>query len=242
MSEADRGTALNRLERGRRVESMIEILEGLLAGRMTRASVHEWIESDWPQCWRDVGLPGNANFVLGALWNIDDRDDHGRDYVGEPELRAYLDVLRGGESLIVDHDPLIGLSWGVDVLAERVGGQPIHWIYEGTGWEVEIRFCTRASGRAFNATGGGIYKSRHDPWREALIDLFEGLAIDERDVTWLNPKIDLAQLPEWALWREDDNANRFEIERSHCFAKLDRQEQILRDRGHKQSYWVDPVG
>jgi hypothetical protein len=45
----------------------------------------------------------------------------------------------------------------------------------------------------------------------------------------------------WALWRLDDNGNRFLME---SFDSRERAESAARDytaRGHKQAYWVEPV-
>jgi hypothetical protein len=111
-----------------------------------------------------------------------------------------------------------------------------------------MRFCAAGTSRPFVAQRPDrpeqaieIYKQRHDAWADAIIDLFETLAIDERDVAYLDPAIDPEQLPCWGLWREDDNANRFEIDRFHSYAKAIAQERIYTARGHRQFYWVDPA-
>ena len=66
-------------------------------------------------------------------------------------------------------------------------------------------------------------------------------ATDERVFAALHPDVDLTQLPVWALWREDDNANKFEMARYRSYAKAIAREKIYRDRGHRQFYWVDPA-
>lgn len=121
-------------------------------------------------------------------------------------------------------------------------------VREEFGWHHAIRFCAVGTSRPFFALQDDrpahpvtIHKLRSDPWRDAVIDLFETLAIDEHDVAYLDPRIDLAQLPCWALWREDDNVNRFEIDRFHSYAKAIAQEQMYTARGHRQFYWVDPA-
>lgn len=151
--------------------------------------------------------------------------------------------------MLADPDPLVGLELAIDAFAERVGATPIRWWRTGLGWFCEVRFATLATGRPFVAVaelgqdhGVGIHKHTDDPWKGALIDLFEHFAIDERDTIMLHPAVDLAELPVWALWREDDNANKFEMDRYRSYAKATRDEQIYRDRGHRQFYWVDPVG
>ncbi|NJK32877.1 MAG: hypothetical protein HC927_10985 [Deltaproteobacteria bacterium] len=65
--------------------------------------------------------------------------------------------------------------------------------------------------------------------------------MDDADVGYVHPKVDLAKLPVWALWRQDDNANRFEIARFRSYAKAYAQERMFTARGHRQTYWVDPL-
>ena len=52
------------------------------------------------------------------------------------------------------------------------------------------------------------------------------------------PEVNLAELPVWVLWREDDNGNRVEIDRYRSYAKAEQDERIYADRGHRQSYWI----
>jgi hypothetical protein len=86
-----------------------------------------------------------------------------------------------------------------------------------------------------------VRKQQRDPWRDALLDLFEALAIDDRDVVRFGDEVDLESLPCWALWRSDDNGNKFEMERSRSYAKAAAQEQLYSARGHRQVYWVEPA-
>jgi hypothetical protein len=247
MSEADRASALRRLEQARRVREMIAILEALLEGRMSSAEVSEWAD----QAWRGEHVPlhGTANAVWCSLGWIEQLDARGRAYVGERECRAYLGALRAGETFMGEPEPVLGLALDIEQLGARFAVPVAHWAEEGIGgWSEETLFAVPASGRTYRAAVPAgirgkvaIYKQRHVALLDAVIDLFEGLEIDERDAILLHPQVELAQLPEWALWRVDDNANQFEIDRSRSYAKLDAFETRLRNAGHRQSYWIDPA-
>ena len=43
----------------------------------------------------------------------------------------------------------------------------------------------------------------------------------------------------WVLWRQDDNGNRFAMERSTDRAALEDRAAMYDARGHKQIYWVE---
>jgi hypothetical protein len=153
-----------------------------------------------------------------------------------------------GDDLVGDSDPLVALAPGIDALTAKTGGTtPVRYWLDGIGWYLEMRFAAPTTGRPFaaftNAEGEegpiAVHKRRDDPWRQALIDLFEALEIDERDTLGLRPDIDLDALPTWSLWRQDDNGNRFEMDRFHSYAKADAQQQMFTARKHKQLYWVE---
>ena len=154
------------------------------------------------------------------------------------------------ERFVADADPLFRLPMTLDELAERTQTAPIRQIVDELGRCEILYFCAPASGRPFIARARArgenqsevfVYKQRTDTWRDAVIDAFETLAIDERDTIGLHPTIELDQLPQWSLWREDDYSNRFEMDRYHCYAKARALERMFRARGHHQSYWVDPT-
>lgn len=42
----------------------------------------------------------------------------------------------------------------------------------------------------------------------------------------------------WAVWRQDDNGNRFRISGGHAREEADRLRAEFEGRGHKQLYWV----
>ncbi|MFY0534354.1 hypothetical protein [Nannocystis pusilla] len=113
---------------------------------------------------------------------------------------------------------------------------------------MSVRFCAPACGRPFVAQGLlerpkglGICKLRGADLHDAIVDLFEALAIDDEDCSFIHPQVDLARLPVWALWHEDDSGNRFELARFRSYAKAREQARMFTARGHKQAYWVDPA-
>lgn len=244
MSEADRALALRRLEQARHHEEVRAVVEKLVAGTMSRDEAMAW----------GRGVSGGAHngptgLVVNALIFIDERDAKGRLFVGEASLHAYLDVLRHGTHWAA-RDPLLGLPLDIDGFAARVGGEVVHWLEDGTGWLAEVRWAARTSGWSYSAQAPGqgargpvsIHPLPGTDLLRSVHDVFEDLAVDERDVHIVPELVPLLeQLPRWALWREDDNANRFEIERSCCFAKLELHERTMRERGHRQFYWIDPA-
>ncbi|MFT3765666.1 MAG: VOC family protein [Minicystis sp.] len=44
----------------------------------------------------------------------------------------------------------------------------------------------------------------------------------------------------WAVWRQDDNGNRFLISAEHTREEAERLRDEYEARGHKQLYWVSP--
>lgn len=48
-----------------------------------------------------------------------------------------------------------------------------------------------------------------------------------------------AERPAWSVWRQDDNGNRFEIERAMNLAAARKRKAELDTGKHKQLYWID---
>lgn len=44
----------------------------------------------------------------------------------------------------------------------------------------------------------------------------------------------------WALWRQDDNGNRFRIARFGTREAADAEQRRFEALAHKQIYWVEP--
>lgn len=229
---------------------MLVTIEAVLAGELTRSAALAQIQAiaaECPEARDRFRGHGDASAVFASLLNLTETTASGEPLVREVDLRGYRRWLIEGSPFIGTPDWMVGLPISMAELANLVGDEPVRFWNEGLGWFVELRFCALASGRPFAATGAlegatgiGVHFRQADIVHEAVVDLFEMLAIDDHDVT-LHPDIDLAQLPQWALWRQDDNANRFEVERYRCYAKAVALEQMYTARRHRQSYWVDPV-
>lgn len=232
---------------------MIATLRALLDGKLSRADVKAWTRTLRPEN-AGPGSPfdwGTATAVFDSIWNIDERDQGGDERIRETDLRGYLGWLETGDDLVGDREPLITLAPGIDALTAKTGGAtPIRFWFDGIGWYLEMRFADPTTGRPFaaftNAEGDegpiAVHARRDDPWRDALIDLFETLEIDERDTLGLRHDVDIDALPSWALWRQDNNGNRFEMDRFRSYAKAAAQQQMYEDRGHGQMYWVEASG
>lgn len=227
---------------------MIDRLRGLLDGRTTRAEVLAWTRELWQTS--GLGEPlraADAASVFESLCSLDRR--HGDDQLIRPvDLRVYLRWLTEGECFHADEDQLFTLERDVEAFAAWTGTATVRWWYTGIGWWVSTRFCTPARGMPFVAHGMlerpgvmDIVKRRSDDFNAAVVDLFEALAIDDADVSFLHPQVDVRRLPAWALWRQDDNGNRFEMARYRSYAKARAQWQLYTDRGHKQTYWIEPA-
>ncbi len=237
--------ALERAEQNERVRAMAAQLRGLLAGTRTRDEVASWareLAAVAPPQLTPFRNPTAACVFMG-LSEI--RDD---EWIRPADLRAWLRWLEEGETFVADTEPLFSVNMALDEIAQRTDAAAIRQIIDGLGWYEILSFCAPASGRPIIASARRgfpgrvlVYKQRTDAWRDAVIDIFETLAIDERDTLDLHPTIDLEQLPQWSLWRADDFGNHVEIDRYHCYAKASALEQMFAARGHKQSYWVDPT-
>jgi len=232
-----------------RVRTLVAKLRALLEGQLTRADVMKWTHELWPPDSGQGGpfASGDAACVFDSIYTLDEQWGDGP-LVRDVDVRAYLRWLTEGETFVVaDDEPFVSLAGDLKALAAKVGGEACRWWFDGIGWYRQLRFCAPASGRPFLAASPietrdrcEVCIRRGDDPREAIIDLFEALAIDDSDCKDLGPSIDLSGLPVWALWRQDDNGNRFEVARFRSYAKACLQEQIFTDRGHKQTYWVEP--
>jgi len=45
----------------------------------------------------------------------------------------------------------------------------------------------------------------------------------------------------WALWRQDDNGNKFHIKDFENESEADSKALEFEARGHKQTYWVEKI-
>lgn len=230
-----------------RVLALVANLRALLAGRMTRAEMSTWLDELWPPGSGQGGpfrrQPAVSVFDSLAL------DERWGDalLVREVDLRAYLRWLSEGECFEADEDAVIVLDHDIEDFATQTGTEAIRWWHDGLGWWTSLQFCSPASGRPYvvhselkRPTAMGFNKQKTVDWNDAIVDLFEVLAIDDDDVSFINSQVDLTRLPTWVLKRQDDNGNGFEMARFRSYAKARAQEQMYTARGHRQIYWVEP--
>lgn len=240
--------AEQRREKIERVRLLIRNLCALLEGRMTRDEVQTWLLEEQAKAGRRGPFPSQpALCVYESLLSLDERweDDF---LVREADLRAYLGWLAEGECFHSDGDALFVLERDIDEFAAQTWTEAVRWWHTGLGWWLSLQFCSPASGRPYVVLAEltsparlGLHAQAGVDRNDAIADLFELLGIDDRDVTFIHPSVDLERLPVWALRREDDNCNRFEIDRFRCYVKAYAQQQIYEARGHRQTYWIEPA-
>jgi len=54
-------------------------------------------------------------------------------------------------------------------------------------------------------------------------------------------KDQLAQEQRWSLWRQDDNGQRYEIERNLPLKQARDRLSEFESHAHKQTYWIEPT-
>ncbi len=96
------------------------------------------------------------------------------------------------------------------------------------GGEVELLRAT--------AEKMGIQWGRDDGGWWALMP-----AADGRGPAMVWPTVEIDGDKGWAVWRQDDNGNRFLVR--DALSKDDAHQTALRfeARGHKQTYWIEPM-
>lgn len=228
------------------IREMTELLHDLTHGRVARTDVAAWVEKVWPR-----GEGGEAPFVghgtaftvLLSISGIEEKT------VREHDLRAYVRWLTEGEAFLGDSNPFLTLPGTIADL--RLPGwidPPVRFWVQGLGWHESIQLGSAATGRPFfiHADIGfspgppqvQITKRAEDDLQAAALDVFETLAVDDRDALYLDPRVELAQFTQWEVWRLDDNNNEALIDTFRCRAKAVLTQQRFEARGHRQTYWV----
>lgn len=72
---------------------------------------------------------------------------------------------------------------------------------------------------------------------EALDSLLCAFRFTSEDLTWV---ADSVKFTEHEFWRQDDNGNKFLIEKTRCRADAMAKLRPMEESGHKQFYWVVP--
>ena len=71
------------------------------------------------------------------------------------------------------------------------------------------------------------------------MDLLETLGIDRSDLTWVAEEFEGVTLPEWAVYRQDDNGVRTRVATFTGYRKAKAAMHTLEAGQHKQTYWVE---
>lgn len=231
------------------VRTMMAHIRALLEGRESRADVMAWTRSISPPD-RGHDSPfrsGDALAVSDSICNLDARWGD-QELIREIDLRAYLRWLGGGQTFHGDKETLLVVEGDIEVFAARAGTEAIRWWFDGIGWVVSVRFAEPARGRPFlggamleQPRGLGITKLRSDGWNEAIVDLFEALAIDDADALYIDPRVDLGQVPVWVLYSTGDGGVRREIARFRSYAKAHAQAQSSASKTPGQKFWIEPA-
>jgi hypothetical protein len=218
-----------------RARERLAILDGFVAGRLSRAEVVAWAMQRLDQ----------RHWILESIVNLDEHRD-GVPVVSVADVAWYAEELRAGGPRW-DERGLVKLPRDAESLSASTG-VPVHrsWV-AGLGWEQSLRFGSLATGRGFSASilemrpGGPtatLSTCHGDDPQEAAIDLLETLALRWDEVTWWSPEVDLAKLPVWAVWRQDDNGNELKVTDYPAFSTATAVVEAMAARGHKQTYWT----
>ncbi|MDI3289615.1 hypothetical protein [Polyangium sp. 15x6] len=234
-----------------RVRELVDLLCAFLDGRKDRAEITRWRRTGWRNAEVDGGGlqgQGMACLVFDCLDDIERR--RGDDFlVRREDVAGYVAWLTTrGERGAIGPRPLAAVARSIDSLVTEMRGDTVRFFQPGFGWLVETCFVS-ATGRGFWAVsdlerGAGleIRTIRGDDPTEAAQDLAEALALDTPEVQWVDPRIDVAALPRWSLWRQDDNGQRYEMSTFLSYSRAMRECAAFEARGHKQMYWVRRQG
>jgi hypothetical protein len=237
---------------------MVRVLRRFLEGRATRSEVAAWTRRVWPDAGRRQGGPfpgyGAATSVFDSIWHIEAPWPEGGYAVRDSDVESYLDWLTRGEGFVGDDRWLLIFDESGAWFRERYGLPYCRYVVEGLGWKEEMPFVCDYNGRPFVALADSadtvgyvprsvtIYHRRGDARTDSLRDLFETLALDESDCSFVAEDVDLSRLQRWTLWRQDDNGNEFEVGTYGSYAKALRLQKEYESRGHKQMYSVAARG
>jgi hypothetical protein len=220
-------------EQNRLVRELMAQLRGFVVGAIDRATLLQWIEG----LRAPNGKQGNP-FRAGNAWNayedlvnLDERTSDGSFLLREVDIASNLRDLTEGR--LPEGEELAGIRLDIEEFAARCGKIPFRFWLHGLGWYRGLHFCTPANGRPFYAntpldqSGPGfvVLKLVEHDWHEAIVDLFEAFAIDDRDAILL-PQIDVSKLPQWELVRGRERVDTF-----RSYAKALTVQARLREQG-----------
>jgi hypothetical protein len=230
-------------------------MRAYLAGNLGGTALGQWATDVWPhQGPSTIRGHGAATSVLESLINL---DDEGRE-VRRSDVETYLRWLTEGLPVQLPDEPLTVLRKTPDEIAQQLSLRTVRWWLNGLGWVSEVRFVAPGTGRPFCAgwlenappepgEARSCITTDHPQDAQALLDLFDTLALDLSDVPTMrgkpgwNEAISAEGLPRWRLMRQDDNGRRFEIETFSAPRKARERLRSYEALHHKQIYWLEPV-
>ena len=237
------------------VREMCAQMRAYLAGNLGGTALGQWAtDVRTPRGLSTIRGHGTAHSVLESLINLDDEERE----VRRSDVEAYLRWLTEGLQAPLPDDPLVVLRLTPDEIASVLSLRAVRWWLDGLGWVSEVRFVAPGTGRPFSA-GWLDYSppelgehlscitTDHAQDAQALLDLFDTLALDLSDVPAVHGKpgwneaISVEELPRWRLMRQDDNGRRFEIETFSAPRKARERLRSYEALHHKQIYWLEPV-
>lgn len=234
--------------------ALIEKLEAFARGDESQKSLETWARARWAEDGTQAGpirTNWSATAILGNLYNADERED-GRP--GEPALRKedaleYLRDLRRGE--VWSRPRWVGnVAGSITDWATRLQVSTLRDVIDGLGWQEFVKFASPGTGRCF-VMRGELWECTERPSsfvtteeggtsEEVLRDLYETLSIDRADMTWLADEFAPVLVPEWCIWRQDDNGICAEIKSFTGYRKAQAALAALEMNQHKQTYWLEP--
>jgi hypothetical protein len=234
---------------------LVAALEAFVRGEKSSAELEAWAHGVWPSTGTQEGpIASNAlaTRMLINAWNADVREGQ------IPLLRiddalAYLSTLRRGVGKATPR--LIGNAVApFEQLTQKLAVPTERHVVDGLGWFEFAQFASPATGRSFlldvplqTASIGfddthrvaSFYAEALGEPRDCLVDLLETLSLDLSDLSWRAEPFDAISLPEWALWRQDDNGIKTHVSSFTGRCKARAALASFEALHHKQTYWLE---
>ena len=242
---------------------MLDKLEAFCRGEEDAASIGHWARALW-RMGDDVQvgpLPTNgvATAILSNLYGASDKADPDDPESGPMLRRAdaldYMRDVRCGWTRRVLQRPLVSVALPMATLCQRLGQAPVRHMIDGIGWFEIVQFASLGSGRVFGmrsdlgkhidspeAYHPAIMTEESGTAFDCLVDLLETLCIDLTDLSWVAEEFAELALPEWTVFRQDDNGNRAAVATFSGRQKARAAMAKLEVGAHKQTYWLESTG
>jgi len=238
-----------------RTSELLGKLEGFLRAEETHASLERWAQSALPAGsthGAPIGLNRAATRVLTSLCSATTLHAIDQTPIFRAEdARDYMALLRRGEGRKLTR--LVGsLTASLPRIQQQLRFPTEREVAPGVGWLEYLRFASPATGRTFlleqrlqrfggepEVVQGRLSTEDDGDAHECLFDLLETLAIDLTDLGWRAPEFELVKLPEWVLWRQDDNGVKTAVGTFSGCRKAQAALAGFESLHHKQTYWLE---